>query len=270
MGISVVIQWLRICLPRGHGLHPGRSHMPQGTCAAQVLSTHSRACALQQHRPLKWEAHTPQLKSGPHSLQLEKSWNSNEDLAQPKIINFLKSFIRWKIPILSLLFHTHAHTEVLFVALIDISKLPAKKSYTLSKCSHHECMECPFPHSFINNTSLTLYFCQSDGWKIRPWWGLKMVFSFHERLNIFEGFPGGTVIESVCQCRRCKRCRSDSWVRKIPWSRKWQLALVFLPGKFNGQRSLATVHGVTKSQTQLSYWAYKYLLHFFEPCVASF
>ena len=28
-------------------------------------------------------------------------------------------------------------------------------------------------------------------------------------------------------------------VRKIPWSRKWQLTLVFLPGKFHGQRSLA-------------------------------
>ena len=30
----------------------------------------------------------------------------------------------------------------------------------------------------------------------------------------------------------------DPWVRKIPWSRKWQPAAVFLPGKFHGQRSL--------------------------------
>ena len=29
------------------------------------------------------------------------------------------------------------------------------------------------------------------------------------------------------------------WVRKIPWSRKWQRTPVFLPGKFHGQRSLA-------------------------------
>ena len=29
------------------------------------------------------------------------------------------------------------------------------------------------------------------------------------------------------------------WVRKIPWSRKWQLTPVFLPRKFCGQRSLA-------------------------------
>ena len=29
----------------------------------------------------------------------------------------------------------------------------------------------------------------------------------------------------------------DPWVRKILWSRKWQPILVFLPGKFHGQRS---------------------------------
>ena len=39
----------------------------------------------------------------------------------------------------------------------------------------------------------------------------------------------------------------------IPWRRKWQPTPVFLPGKFHGKRSLeASVHGVTKSQTQLS------------------
>ena len=45
--------------------------------------------------------------------------------------------------------------------------------------------------------------------------------------------------ESVCQCRRHKRCRFDPWIRKIPWRRKWQPTPVFLPGKFHGQRSLA-------------------------------
>ena len=31
----------------------------------------------------------------------------------------------------------------------------------------------------------------------------------------------------------------DAWVGKIPWSRKWQLILVFLPETLHGQRSLA-------------------------------
>ena len=31
----------------------------------------------------------------------------------------------------------------------------------------------------------------------------------------------------------------DTWVRKMPWSRKWQPTPVFLPGKSHRQRSLA-------------------------------
>ena len=41
--------------------------------------------------------------------------------------------------------------------------------------------------------------------------------------------------ESACQC---KRCNFDPWVGKIPWSREWQPAPVFLPWKLSGQRSL--------------------------------
>ena len=70
------------------------------------------------------------------------------------------------------------------------------------------------------------------------------------------GFPGGAVVKT-CQCGRHKRCRFDPWVGKIPWRRKWQPTPVFLPGKSNGQRSLAgyspwgykesdTKHRVTK------------------------
>ena len=41
--------------------------------------------------------------------------------------------------------------------------------------------------------------------------------------------------ESACQCRRRG---FSSWVRKIPWRRKWQPTPVSLPGKSHGQRSL--------------------------------
>ena len=44
--------------------------------------------------------------------------------------------------------------------------------------------------------------------------------------------------ESAYRHRRCKRCGFAPWARKIPWSRKWQPTVVFLPGKFHGQRSL--------------------------------
>ena len=44
--------------------------------------------------------------------------------------------------------------------------------------------------------------------------------------------------ESTFQCRRCKRCGSNPWVRKIPWRRKWQPTPVLLLGKFYGERRL--------------------------------
>ena len=46
------------------------------------------------------------------------------------------------------------------------------------------------------------------------------------------------MVESSCQCRGHKRRGLDPWVGKIPWSRNWQPAPVFLPGKSHGQGSL--------------------------------
>ena len=46
----------------------------------------------------------------------------------------------------------------------------------------------------------------------------------------------------------------DPWVGKIPWSKKWQPAPVFLPGKFHGQKEPGRLlpMGVAKSQTCVS------------------
>ena len=56
--------------------------------------------------------------------------------------------------------------------------------------------------------------------------------------------------EAACQFRRH---RFDPWVRKIPWRRKWQPTPLFLlQNPINRGAWRATVHGVTKSQTQLS------------------
>ena len=61
------------------------------------------------------------------------------------------------------------------------------------------------------------------------------------KIHRIPGLPGGAVCkESSCQCRRCQKSRSNSWVSKIPWSMKWQLTPVFLPEEFHGQRRLAS------------------------------
>ena len=52
-------------------------------------------------------------------------------------------------------------------------------------------------------------------------------------LNGLPWQPSGK--ESACQCRRLG---FHSWVRRIPWRRKWQPDPAFLPGKSHGRRSL--------------------------------
>ena len=77
------------------------------------------------------------------------------------------------------------------------------------------------------------------------WWGLGLESraaafydsdGFHCARMVFPGGSSGK--EPACQRRRCRRCRFDPWGGKIPWRRKWQPTPVFLPGKYQGQRSL--------------------------------
>ena len=50
--------------------------------------------------------------------------------------------------------------------------------------------------------------------------------------------------ESICQCRR-PVCQS--WIRKVPWSRKWQFTPVYLPGNPMDRGAWrVAVHGVTE------------------------
>ena len=42
--------------------------------------------------------------------------------------------------------------------------------------------------------------------------------------------------ESTCQCTM-QEAQVQSWVRKIPWRRKWQSTPAFLLGKYLAQRS---------------------------------
>ena len=50
------------------------------------------------------------------------------------------------------------------------------------------------------------------------------------------GFPGGSVEKNPSAKQETWL---GPWVRKIPWRRKWQLTLIFLPEKPLGKRSLA-------------------------------
>ena len=49
-----------------------------------------------------------------------------------------------------------------------------------------------------------------------------------------------------------KRCEFDTWVRKIPWRRKWQPTPVLLPGGSHGLRSLSGSVGVQRVRHDLA------------------
>ena len=84
-------------------------------------------------------------------------------------------------------------------------------------------------------------------------------FNFTLSLNFLMGIkvlePSQVALvvnNPTSQFKRHKRCGLRPWVRKIPWRRTWQLAPVSLTGESMDRGAWrATVHGVTKSQTQL-------------------
>ena len=75
--------------------------------------------------------------------------------------------------------------------------------------------------------------------------------------TLFVGFPDRWVgKEFTCQCRRHKRHGFDPWVRKIPWSMKWQPTPVFLPGESprteeSGSLFRVTEPDMTKDSTDI-------------------
>ena len=61
-------------------------------------------------------------------------------------------------------------------------------------------------------------------------------FMTYDKDSSVQGLPWWLSGKGSTYQRR--RLRFHPWVRKIPWRRKWQPTLVFLPGELHGPRSL--------------------------------
>ena len=86
---------------------------------------------------------------------------------------------------------------------------------------------------------------------------------FYARLMTRQGLPRRhSGKESVCLCKRPRRRAFDPWVRKIPWSRKWQPTPVFLPGEFHGQRSLAGYSPRGRKESDMTAHLSTHTLHY--------
>ena len=79
----------------------------------------------------------------------------------------------------------------------------------------------------------------------------------HEKTEIMKcdsdmDEPGASRKEPACQCRRCKRCGLEPWVRKTPWRRAWQLIQYScLENPMDRGAWWSIVHGVAQSRTRL-------------------
>ena len=96
--ISLVVQWLRICLPV-QGTQVWSLVCEDPTChRATKPESHSHwspcsgACALQGEKPPQWGGHTPQLENSPHSWRPEQC--SKEGPVQPKISPWVNKSIK--------------------------------------------------------------------------------------------------------------------------------------------------------------------------------
>ena len=85
-------------------------------------------------------------------------------------------------------------------------------------------------------------------------------FKIRHIIGMYWGLPGGAVVNNPpANAGDARDLAFDPWVGKIPWSRKWQPALIFLLGNSMDKGVWwVTVHEVPKSWTWMSYWACTY------------
>ena len=102
--------------------------------------------------------------------------------------------------------------------------------------------------SYSLSSSSSLCFSQQTAWEPKA-----LIISLLLKKNHLR-FPGGPVAKNPLPMQEMGKIRFDLCVRKIPWSRKWQLAPVFLPGKSHGQSySSRGCKSGTWLETELTY-----------------
>ena len=95
-------------------------------------------------------------------------------------------------------------------------------------------------------------------WLFQCQWLLSDKSSPWAQVSGARGFPGGcSGKESTCECRRCKTCGLDSWVRRSPEGGNGNLLQYScLQNSIDRGAWQATVHGVAK-ESDMTEWLSK-------------
>ena len=79
---------------------------------------------------------------------------------------------------------------------------------------------------------------------------IRFTYYIYIKILYVLGFPVGcSGKELTCQCRKCKRCRFDPWVRKMSWRRSCQPTPVFFPGESHRQKSLVVCSSLGRTES---------------------
>ena len=152
--------------------------------------------------------------------------------------------------------------------LFKVFKCPSNLSAYTVKCNplaqmiSLSCWICPqiFPCSFfLPRLSLLSYWTTMDYNTLCHNWFKYLSLPSHNHKILPTTLPPSKnlvpwVAQMVKNLIQCGRPRFDPWVRKIPWKKKWQPILVFLPGKSHGQRSLAGYSPCTRKESDMTGW----------------
>ena len=84
------------------------------------------------------------------------------------------------------------------------------------RCYSVDSVQIRFPCLLILNDSSWLI-TQLLAFRVIIW----LLLYFPSFCSLIWNYRWHSGKETACQCWRRKRCGFDSWLRKIPWSRKW-------------------------------------------------
>ena len=134
--------------------------------------------------------------------------------------------------------------------LSSLSLSPAETQGPLGASPTQQNQEITISMCYYQAAQRLHWVCGVEYIERRGWGAIPIVYLF---LLKYSWFGASIVTWSVKILPAMQETWFDSWVGKISWRRKWQPALVFLPGESHRQKSLAGFSPCGhKSRTQLS------------------